>query len=140
MQAAAVIACLLACAGAQAGKLSPPVIHETFTALPCSGKADTRDTLQEEGCAELRILRSDASVNALAKLIFSLLKSDAARARLNAAQHAWLVYRHADCLSRSDLFQGGTLAAVIDAECVATRNLQRVKDLRVLQSDLRRNG
>lgn len=127
-------------ADARAGKLSPPVIHEVFTPLPCSGKTGARDTLQEEGCAEQRILRSDASINVLAKSIFSLLMNDAARARFIAAQRAWLSFRHADCLSRSDLFQGGTLAAVIDAECTAERNLQRIKELRVMQSDFRRNG
>ena len=125
---------------ARRAQLAPPVIRESFTPLPCSGRPSARSTLQEEGCAEQRILATDAQINALAKSIFSLLADDAARRRFIAAHHAWLLYRHADCLSRSDLFEGGTLAGVIDAQCTADRNAQRVRDLRTFASDLRRHG
>ncbi len=45
--------------------------------------------------------------------------------RARAAHHAWLAY----CLSESDVFEGGTEAGVVFADCVAGVNSQHVKDL-----------
>ena len=94
-----------------------PVIREPFTPLPCGGNPGHQTTLQEEGCAEQRILRSDAQINALSASIFSLLSDPGSRRDFIAAQQAWLRYRKADCLSRSDQFRGGTFAALLDAHC-----------------------
>jgi len=119
---------------------SPPVIRESFTPLPCSGRPGYRDTLQEEGCAEQRILATDGQINALSRSVFPLLADNAARRRFTAAQAAWFAYRRADCLSRSDLFEGGTLASVVDAQCSAERNVERVRQLRTFRGDLTRNS
>jgi uncharacterized protein YecT (DUF1311 family) len=116
------------------------VIKETFTPLPCSGAPGQRTTLQMEGCAEKSILKSDAQINSLVAEIFPLLPDDRARRDLNAAQRAWLTYRKADCFSMSDLFEGGTEAGVLDAQCVASRNTQRVKDLRSFHRALSSTG
>jgi uncharacterized protein YecT (DUF1311 family) len=121
-------------------RLKPVVIHETFTPLPCSGSPSHRTTLQQEGCAEKQILRTDTQIDVLEAQIFPILFNDRARRDLNAAQHAWLNYRKADCLSMSDLFEGGTEAGVVDAQCAAARNSQRVKDLRAFHRDLTRTG
>lgn len=125
---------------ASAAKLAPVVIHETFTPLPCSGAPDHRTTLQMEGCAEKQILRTDKQVNVLSEEIFQLLGDNRARRDFNAAQRAWLGYRKADCFSMSDLFEGGTEAPVVDAQCVASRNNQRIKDLRTFKRDLLQTG
>ena len=125
---------------AGAAKLAPVVIHETFTPLPCAGAPGHRTTLQMEGCAEKQILRTDTQVNVLAAEIFQLLADNRARRDFNAAQHAWLGYRKADCFSMSDLFEGGTQAGVVDAQCVASRNNQRIKDLRTFKRDLLQTG
>jgi uncharacterized protein YecT (DUF1311 family) len=121
-------------------RLQPVVIHETFAPLPCSGSPKHRTTLQQEGCAEKQILRTDTQIDLLEAQIFPILFDDRARRDLNAAQHAWLNYRKADCLSISDLFEGGTEAGVVDAQCVADRNGQRVKDLRAFHRDLTQSG
>ena len=121
-------------------RLKPVVIHETFTPLPCSGAPGHRTTLQMEGCAEKQILRTDTQIDLLEAQIFPILFDNRARRDLNAAQHAWLNYRKADCLSMSDLFEGGTEAGVVDAQCEANRNGQRVKDLRAFHRDLTRSG
>jgi uncharacterized protein YecT (DUF1311 family) len=126
--------------GASAAKLSPVVIHETFTPLPCSGKPSHRTTLQQEGCAEQQILRTDAKLNALAKAIFPLLADDAARRRFNTAQRAWLAYRRADCASVSDEFEGGSESPVLAAQCDAARNGVRLKDLRAFDDALSHQG
>jgi uncharacterized protein YecT (DUF1311 family) len=123
----------------RASRPSPPVIREPFTPLPCTGSPGHRSTLQEEGCAEQLILHYDGQSNALAKSIFSLLGDDLSRRDFVAAQRAWLNYRAADCLSRSDEFRGGTLAGVLAAQCAAERSAQRVQQLRTFQADLRRN-
>jgi uncharacterized protein YecT (DUF1311 family) len=121
----------------RASSASPPVIREPFTPLPCTGSPGHRDTLQEEGCAEQQIVRSDRRSNELARTIFSLLPDAASRRDFSVAQQAWLNYRKADCLSRSDEFRGGTLAGVLDAECAAERSAERVRQLRSFESDLR---
>jgi uncharacterized protein YecT (DUF1311 family) len=126
--------------GASTVRLQPVVIHEKFAPLPCSGSPNHRTTLQQEGCAEKQILRTDTRIDLLEAQIFPILFDDRARRDLNVAQHAWLNYRKADCLSVSDLFEGGTEAGVVDAQCEAGRNGQRIKDLRALHRDLTRSG
>ena len=127
-------------ATAGAARLEPVVIHETFTPLPCSGAPGHRTTLEMEGCAEKQILKIDAQVNVLAAQIFSILPDNRARRDFNAAQRAWLSYRKADCFSMSDVFEGGTEAGVLDAQCVASRNGQRLKDLRTFHRSLTQTG
>jgi uncharacterized protein YecT (DUF1311 family) len=122
---------------AHAAKPSPPpAIREMFTPLPCSGKPNSRTTLQQEGCAEHDVLRTDKQIDALAKSVFALLRDNAAKRRFLAAEKAWLAYRRADCSSMSDVFEGGTQAPVVDAQCSAARNRVRIKDLRTFASDL----
>ncbi len=117
-------------APARTATLSPPVIHESFTALPCTGAPGHRTTLEMEGCAEQRILASDKNIDALNRTIFGKLFDNAARRRFIAGHNAWLGYRRAYCLSASDVFEGGTEAAVVDADCVASVSSQHVKDLK----------
>jgi uncharacterized protein YecT (DUF1311 family) len=119
-----------------AAAISAPVIHESFTPLTCSGSPQHRSTLQSEGCAEQQILRTDKKVDALNRTIFTKLADNAARRRFIAGHNAWLSYRRAFCLSRSDIFEGGTDAALVDATCVAGVNAEHVKDLKTFASDL----
>ncbi len=132
-----------ASAGASDGhatKLSPPVVRESFTPMPCSGSPGKRSTLQEEGCAEQQILRSDKQINALNQKIFNALRTTSARRDLIAGHRAWLAYRKGYCLSVSDVFQGGTVAGVVDADCAATVNGQHVANLKTFLTDLTSNG
>jgi uncharacterized protein YecT (DUF1311 family) len=124
---------------AHSAKLAPPVMHESFTPLPCTGPPKHRSTLQMEGCAEHQILRSDKQIDTLNASIFGKLADDAARRRFISGHQAWVNYRHAYCLSVSDVFQGGTEAGVLDADCVAGVNTQHVKDLKQFLGDLHSN-
>jgi uncharacterized protein YecT (DUF1311 family) len=126
--------------GGHDAKLAPPVVHESFTPLPCSGSPGNRSTLQEEGCAEQQILRSDTQINALNQKIFNALHTRSARRDLIAGHKAWLTYRKSYCLSVSDVFQGGTAAGVVDADCTATVNGQHVSNLKTFLKDLTANG
>ncbi len=130
-------------AGASDGhtaKLAPPVIHESFTPMPCTGSPKHRNTLQLEGCAEQQILRSDKQIDTLNRKIFNGLPSNSARRDLIAGHNAWLSYRRSYCLSESDVFQGGTLAGVVAADCTAHLNDQHVANLKTFLKDLMSNG
>jgi uncharacterized protein YecT (DUF1311 family) len=117
-------------------RLSPPVIHEPFAPLPCTGKPSDRSTLQMEGCGEQQVLKSDKQIDTLNKRIFPTLPSDSARRQFIAGHNAWIAYRHEYCLSASDVFQGGSEAGVVYIDCVAAVNTQHVKDLNGLLADL----
>jgi uncharacterized protein YecT (DUF1311 family) len=132
--AALAIAAQAADAGNPA-QLSPPVIREDFTLLPCPKHPKT--TLELEGCAEHAIVRTDRKIDRVAKAIFTRLGDDAARRRFVDAQTAWLAYRHADCASVSDKYEGGTLAGLVAASCTADRSTQRLKDVRAFDHLLR---
>jgi uncharacterized protein YecT (DUF1311 family) len=140
--AVAVASAIVLAAAASAGaaghttKLAPPVIKESFTPQPCSGAPGHRSTLQMEGCAEHQILRGDKQIDALNKKIFAALPSNSARRDLIAGHKAWLAYRKAYCLSASDVFQRGTVAGVVDADCTASLNGQHVSNLKVFLHDL----
>ena len=128
----------LIAAVAATATLKPPVIKESFTLLPCP--KNPQSTLDLEGCAEHRILRTDAAINARVKTIFVLLGRDrtvAAQARFVRGERAWLAYRRAVCDSRSDVFEGGTLAGLAAANCVADANVAHLKDLRAFERALR---
>ncbi|HUA69991.1 MAG TPA: lysozyme inhibitor LprI family protein [Solirubrobacteraceae bacterium] len=120
---------------ARLAKLAPPVIHESFTPLPCTGAPGHRTTLEMEGCAEQQILTSDKRIDALNQEIFGKLFDAAARRRFIAGHNAWLTYRHAYCLSASDVFEGGTEAGVADATCTAAVNSQHVTNLKAFLAD-----
>lgn len=116
--------------------LKPPVITEPFTPLPCSGRPGSRTTLEQEGCAEQYVLHTDGRIDGLVRTVFSLLPDAAARKRFVTAERAWLAYRRADCASVSDVFEGGTQAPVLFAQCEGSRNDQRIRDLRTLRGEL----
>ncbi len=126
--------CLLPAAALAGAALSPPVIHESFTPLPCP--PHPQSTLDLEGCAEQRILRTDRRIDLVSRSIFARLFDDAARRRFITAQAAWLAFRKADCTSMSDQYEGGTLAGLVAATCTADRSAQRLGDLRSFETRL----
>jgi len=115
--------------------LKPPVISEGFTLLPCPAKPWT--TLDLEGCAEHKIVSTDAAINKRVAAIFSLLGTRAARARFVRAERAWLERRRNLCQSRADVFDGGSARPVAFAECVADQNVAHLEDLSVFERDLK---
>lgn len=119
---------------------SAPVIKEPFESapLPCEGSPSNRTTVQQEGCAEQQILKTDAKINALNKSIFTLL-SATQKKQFITANTAWLAYRHADCVSMQ-MYEGGSEGPVIYAQCVAERNAQRIKNLTAFERDLKANA
>jgi uncharacterized protein YecT (DUF1311 family) len=110
--------------------LAPPVIKEEFTPLPCpKSRAARETTIGLEGCAEQKILRTDARIDARARVIFRLLRDTTAKRRFAAAERAWLAYRRASCTSVADVYRGGSAQPVAFADCVLTRNREHLDEL-----------
>jgi uncharacterized protein YecT (DUF1311 family) len=134
--ASLVVSLLAAAAGPAA--MAPPVISESFTPLPCRAKPKT--TLDFEGCAERRIVRSDKAINDRVRAIFSLLKrrrSVSAQRRFVRGERAWLTYRRTVCASRADVYEGGSEGPVVFADCQVGANAAHLKELRTFARDLR---
>lgn len=71
----------------EAPSISPPVMRETFTPLPCpADPIARRTTIGSLGCAEQRILRSDARINKRVRTIFAELSDATAKRRFVAAE------------------------------------------------------
>lgn len=130
-----VLVALLAAVPAAAGsRPEPPVIHETFTPLPCSAHPVTTAAL--EGCAEQAVLKTDRVVDARARAVFGLLAPSAPSAFVRS-EGWWLRYRNGSCSAQSSRYAGGTLQPVAYASCLAARNRTHTRDLAALARSLR---
>ena len=133
---AVVALCLAGCAGSSAvapqttsgtsspSATGPPKVTEAFTPLP----RNPNTTVGMEGCAEHRILRTDAIVNRRVQLIWDKSTADG-QSHLADAQAAWAAYRKAACLSESDKYAGGSLAPVVAGQCSLRLTRERAADL-----------
>ncbi|HVT65658.1 MAG TPA: lysozyme inhibitor LprI family protein [Mycobacteriales bacterium] len=110
-----------------------PKVRESFSVLPCP--SDPTSTLDMEGCAEHRIRALDRQINSLTKILFGEF-SDNGKQNLIAAQAGWDSYRHAECQSESDVYEGGTLAGVVAVNCFARLAAERLKALQGMQDSL----
>jgi len=124
-------ACAIAAASANARKAGPPVIHEKFTVLPCSGKPGDRTTLQLEGCAEHDVLAGDDRIDRLAAQIYGKLNTSGRRAFVSASTD-WLSYRNAYCSAEASPLSGGSELPLAYADCLATEDGLHLSDLRAL--------
>lgn len=134
----AALAASVVTAAAPAG-LEPPAISESFALLPCPAKPKT--TLDHEGCAERKIIRSDKAINERVNEVFALLKSRrsaAAVARFVRGERAWLAFRRTVCRSRADVYEGGSAGPVAFAECEVQKNASHLTELVAFERDLRR--
>jgi uncharacterized protein YecT (DUF1311 family) len=114
--------------------IAPPVIHEAFTLLPCPRKQVS--TLDDEGCAEHAIVRTDRQIDTLVRQIFGRIRTRDGRAALVRSEASWLAYRKASCEAAASKYAGGTLAGLVDAQCQADRNRTHAGELRDLLKTL----
>ncbi len=122
-------------AGAIGASIDPPVIRETFTVLPCPGHPVTTRDL--EGCAEKASLQSDRTINARAKRILGLLRSNGARTAFVRGEQSWLSYRRTSCSAEASKVAGGSLEPVAFARCDVARNNAHLADLAQMERTLR---
>ena len=110
--------------------ISPPVIRETFTRLPCpNDPAERATTIGGLGCLRQHVLRTDAQINRRAKVIFLKLYDATAKRRFVAAERSWLVYRDTLCKSVADILRGGSAQPLLFARCVVDRNIEHFRQL-----------
>ena len=109
---------------------APPKITEPFTRLSCPAKAKT--TLDQEACAEQRVLSSDAAINATAAKIYVLLHGTA-RTDFVRSEKNWLAYRRGSCSAEASKVKGGSLEPVDYAECEIARNETHDQELIAMQ-------
>ena len=129
--AAAVTAASASPAGAG---VTPPVIHEPFTPLPCPLHPDT--TLDVEGCQERRVLRTDRTINTRVRTIFRLLRTETGRVAFVTGERSWLRYRRQSCAAQASRFGGGTAHGIAFLTCTIQRNKSHLVDLAALKNAL----
>ena len=112
--------------------ISVPLLREDFTLLPCSQLT----TIGLEGCAEHQILRLDAGINTLRKYVFTTLRTSAPRNDFVDAEIAWTAYRSSSCRGEAAIYQGGTLAPVVFANCLVRSNRRHLTALREFAAQL----
>ena len=107
---------------------SPPVIHESFTAMPCP--KEPISTLDMEGCIEHKLLATDRKIDRLDKKLFESLRGAGAQRHFVAGHRAWLTYRRTDCEGIWERAEEGTIYPLLAGNCEVARNQQRIADLR----------
>src|SRR2546426_10450601 len=139
MYVAAVVVALLSgvvsCSASAGGAPRPPVIHESFTVLPCP--AHPVSTLDMEACAEKALRHSDRAINRRAKTIFGFLRSSVARTAFVRSEQSWLRYRRASCSAQASVYAGGSAEPVAFASCEVNRNRTHLADLAEMERWLR---
>jgi uncharacterized protein YecT (DUF1311 family) len=119
-----------------AAAIAPPVIHEPFTALPCPLHPDT--TIDVVGCQEHRVLRTDRAIDAQARAVFGLLRTDSRRSTFVAGERSWLQYRGRSCAAEASRLEGGSAHAVALLSCTLQRNTSHLTDLAAMRKLLAR--
>ena len=117
-----------------AAAISPPVIHEPWTPLPCPMHPSS--TVETEGCLEQAVMRSDRRIDTKVAGIFRVLARRSDRTAFVAGERAWLVYRRRYCATAASVFRGGTAEPVAFVSCELRRNKAHLADLADLEKNL----
>ena len=107
--------------------LTPPVIREPWTPLPCP--AHPKSTIEIEGCLEKAIVRSDGRIDKHVRRIFALLRHRSDRVAFIQGERAWLRYRRRSCSAEASIYRGGSAEPVAFLSCEKRRNARHIADL-----------
>jgi uncharacterized protein YecT (DUF1311 family) len=99
---------------------------------PCKTRSNQLDLTQ---CADREFAKSDAALNQTYRKLFADL-DDEHRPLLQKAQRAWIAFRDADCDVEASVALGGSMHAMLVAECRAAATDARVKELNTLRTSL----
>ena len=113
-------------AHAQAG---PDEIQKRYSSayVMCQASTEGQSTMGQIGCIADELTVQNAALNAAYRKSAADL-TPAQKAKLTAAERAWIAFRDADCASRED--EGwGTLSRVMANLCVLNRTIERTIDL-----------
>jgi uncharacterized protein YecT (DUF1311 family) len=115
----------------------PPVIHESFTVLPCPAHPKSR--LDFEGCKEKALLSTDRAINGRARRIFGLLRTRSARSAFVRGEQSWLRYRRSSCSAQASVYSGGSEEPNAFAQCEVDRNRTHLTELAEMERWLRQH-
>jgi uncharacterized protein YecT (DUF1311 family) len=96
---------------------------------PCLQRPGGETTVGMVQCADRETKIWDDLLNGEYQRLLGVLDGKAA-ASVRTAQRAWITLRDADCQVPYDLFEGGTMAQPIAANCVLNHTAQRTLQLR----------
>ncbi len=110
----------------------PLVLGTAALASDCS---DTSTQTEMNTCAADAFQKADAALNSRYKEISRrLADSPEARKALVTAQRAWIQYRDAECAFRASGVAGGSIAPMIEAQCLGTLTDARLADFEAMLS------
>ena len=126
--AAAVILALTVASPALAAPPADPVEARYTPAFDkCLASPDGQSTMGMIDCTQKEDDRQDARLNTTYKKVLAGLNARQ-KAKLQAAQRAWITFRDAECASYQDE-DWGTVSRVLAAGCVLHMTVQRTMDL-----------
>jgi len=81
-------------------------------------------------CADAAYKKTDAKLNAVYRQIVARLAGDAdTKARLVAAQKAWIAFRDAECKFRAGNAEGGSIYPMLVIQCRDALEQKRIEEL-----------
>jgi uncharacterized protein YecT (DUF1311 family) len=84
-------------------------------------------------CVGITYKKTDARLNAVYGQIIARLKDNAAtKAKLVAAQKAWIAFRDAECTFRSSSVEGGSIYPMVVTQCLDGLTQKRIAELEPL--------
>jgi uncharacterized protein YecT (DUF1311 family) len=113
--------------GTHAPSASPqiPVVTEPTGPSPCNQQTQ----IGLDGCASQKVAAADKLLNADIKVVWNFLQPSARTDFVNA-QATWVKYRRADCISQSDVYQGGSAQPMEYLLCLTGDDALRRQDLK----------
>lgn len=96
---------------------------------------DPKTQFELNVCADRKFAASDAELNRVYGQLASKLE-DRRRARLKAAEVAWLKYRDANCEYEAALYEGGSMRPMVRSLCLERVTKARTAELRGQLKDL----
>ena len=109
------------------------------TAKPAAKKpAECADLQTQSGmnrCAFYKYQKADEALNKAYQETMNLYQPDH-KAKLKAAQLAWIQFRDAHCDCEAFTYEGGTIQPLIKYSCLETITNARIKQLKALANDV----
>jgi uncharacterized protein YecT (DUF1311 family) len=102
-----------------------------FSRAQCEDKKTTVDTID---CLTTEFKKAGVELNRLYQVKIKKL-SQADAARLRKAQRAWIGYRDAHCEAEAALYEGGSIAPVIQGSCRLKLTQLRTKEIEAAYQD-----
>ena len=110
------------------------VLSQESPKVGSPGRIVTTLDMRENAWKEFKI--ADAELNKVFNELHSRLDDAIQKAKLRAAETAWLKYRDANANFESSLYEGGSIRPQIHTGCLTTMTQNRTKELQlILDSD-----